>query len=340
MRPGAEFVTRYDQRPTLTGGGRGFLLRESCLACGALAVLGALCGAASVVPSDPAAASQPARAAALLAPGVRIDWREPAVLVDSQVVLRRGPLEFFACRPGKEHESILRLNASATHIYMALGLIGLSPGHPPIWSDTLDDYERPAGDLLDVACEWEQDGRRLQADAFDWLREIEFGRRPIPRPWVFAGSLQLPDGELAAERSGAVFAVVDFPESLAALSGRYSSSNAELWLEAECDRIPPVGTAVRLVLRPARARDHQVRLDFRGDALLDGCYASPAELADLLNLARQLHPGRIQTVCASGTLRSDQEKLMRELRAAGCPDGAVRIELAGSSGAHSGPAGP
>jgi len=40
------------------------------------------------------------------------------VVVDSRVVLREGALEFFACRPGKEHESILRLEAPATHIYL------------------------------------------------------------------------------------------------------------------------------------------------------------------------------------------------------------------------------
>ena len=36
---------------------------------------------------------------------------------------REGPLEFVACFGGKEHESILRLEARATHIFMAMGLV-------------------------------------------------------------------------------------------------------------------------------------------------------------------------------------------------------------------------
>jgi hypothetical protein len=331
MKSGAATAKNFDQRPTLTGGGRCCLLRERGLIAGVL--LGGvcmLCGGGAAPPSEPTAATQPSRGLTLLAPGVSIDWQQYAVLVDSQVVLRHGPLEFFACRPGKEHESILRLNASATHIYMALGLIGLSPGHPPIWSDAKGDYERPTGDLLDIECEWEEDGRWRRVNAFEWLREIEFARQPVPRPWVFAGSLRLADGELAADRSGAAIALVDFPESLVALSGRHSSSNAELWLEANGDRIPPAGTQVRLVLRAARAPRYQVQLDFRGEAFVNGRYVAVAELADLLLLARQLDAGRIQPVYMSGVLRGDQQELVRQLRAAGCPDGAIRIEACAS----------
>jgi len=272
------------------------------------------------------ASSSRAAGPAPLAPGVSIDWGQPAVLVDSEVVLRRGPVEFFACGRGKEHESILRLNASATHIYMALGLIGLNPGHPPVWDDAIGDYGRPAGDLLDITCEWEEDGQSRSADAFEWLREIEFSRRPISRPWVFAGSLRLADGTLAAEQSGAVFAVVDFPDSLVGQTGRHSSSNPELWLEAATDRIPPLGTPVRLVLRPARPREYKVEVDFRGEAFVEGHYVAPAQLADLLLLARQVEPGRVQSLNLIGVLRADEERLRRELAAAGCAEDFVRFQ--------------
>jgi hypothetical protein len=224
---------------------------------------------------------------------------------------------------------------------MALGLIGVSPGHPPIWNDTTGDYDRPAGDLIDIRCEWEQDGRQQSADAFDWLREIEYARRPVSRPWVFAGSLRLADGSLAAEHSGAVFAVVDFPESLVSLTGRHSSSNAELWLEAACDEIPAIGTPVRLVLRPAQPRRLQIKLDFRGAVFVDGRYVAVSDLANLLLLARQLEPQRIQSVHVSDALKSDQDELLRGLRAAGCPAGAIRFDSSAQPlPARTEPAGP
>lgn len=341
-----------DQRPPLTRDGRcclrdpvargsGVASRERGSAvCGLLLVLGVLSVAfagsggqrhaaeTGLSASRDSAGASSSRAAGPvpLAPGVSIDWGQPAVLVDAQVVLLHGPLEFFACGPGKEHESILRLNASATHIYMALGLIGLNPGHPPVWDNAIGDYGRPTGDLLDITCEWEEGGQSRSADAFEWLREIEFSRRPISRPWVFAGSLRLADGTLAAEKSGAVFAVVDFPESLVGLTGRHSSSNRELWLEAATDRIPPLGTPVRLVLRPARPREYQVEVDFRGEVFVEGRYVTPAHLADLLLLARQIEPGRLQSLNLIGVLRADQERLRRELAAAGCGEDVVRFQ--------------
>jgi hypothetical protein len=325
-----------NQRPTPLSVGRcSFVRLAQFIACVVAAATTAMAGN-PVLQTRPAPDSRPAGVAAF-APGVGIDWPRRAVLVDAEVVLRRGPLEFLACRPGKEHESILRLNASATHIYLALGLIGLQPGHPPIWNETTGDYERAAGDLLDVECDWQQEGQLRHAPASEWLREIEYARTPIPRPWVFAGSVRVADGSLAADQTGAAFAVVDFPESLITLSGRHSSSNADLWLEADCERIPPVGTPVRLKLRPALPRACEVRVDFRGAPFMDGRYIAPADLADLLLLARQLEPERIQIVKLCGTLHSDQEALLRELRVAGCPDEAIRFEPSAQPAPATGP---
>jgi len=81
--------------------------------------------------AEPPPATSAAPRTTVLAPGVTIAWQQRAVCVQSHVVLRRGALEFLACFGGKEHESILRLDAEAVPIYMALGLIGVQPGRRP-----------------------------------------------------------------------------------------------------------------------------------------------------------------------------------------------------------------
>jgi len=252
-------------------------------------------------------------------PGVQIDWATRTVIVDSRVVLRRGPLEFFACLSGKEHESILRLEAAGVHIFIALGLVGLLPGHPPIWDESRQSYSRPAGELVEIVCRWEADGRLQSASPFDLLREIEFTRRPIERPWVFCGSIVLPDGSLACDRTGAALALVDFPEALLALSRGGSSENSRLWAEANPESVPPVGTKVLLLLRPAQSRCRRVELDFRGQTWLDGRFVSLPDLIDVLLLERQLDPLRMQTVSVRGALRSDLADLRRSLAEAGLP---------------------
>ncbi len=270
--------------------------------------------------------SQPAsRGVRPFQPGVAIDWTLPAVYVDGHVVLRQGPIEFLACRPGKEHESIVLLDAAATHIYLALGLIGLTPGHPPEWDEARGRFGPPAGDLIDLTIEWEDGGRRHSAAGFEWLRELEFARTPIDRPWVFAGSRRLRDGMLSADRSGEGIAVVDQPDSLLALSRNHVSRDAELWALANTAAIPPMHTPVRIVLRPAKPRTHEMRVDFRGAVFVDQRYAHPEDVADLINLARRLSPDCVQPIRLEGTLPADLARLQSTLAGAGVPGDALRF---------------
>jgi hypothetical protein len=268
------------------------------------------------------------------------------VCVAARVVLRAGALEFLACWPGKEHESIVRCEAAAAHVYQALGLIGLVPGHPPGWDPDSDRYGEPAGDLVDISFRWNEDGRAQTADAFAWLREVEYARAPLARPWVFTGSLRLPDGTLSADATGVGIALVDFPDSLIALSRHHSSRNAELWVEANSGApgaaIPPEGTPVQIVLRPAAAPGGtgfqpvgEVVLDFRGVAWVEGWggrparqYCSVPDLADLVRLARRLDPDYVQTIVVRGALRSDESRLGQALLDAGVPAAAIRFRRA------------
>jgi len=253
------------------------------------------------------------------------------VRVQAQVVLRRGALEFFACFPGKEHESILRIDAAAEHVYQALGLIGLTPGHPPVWNAAKEEYEPPTGDLIDVAVEWEEQGRLRSADASCWLREIEYGRMPFPRPWVFGGSVRLEDNSLAAGRSGVGIAVVDFPDCLLCFSRRYSSRQAELWAEANTEAIPPTQTAVWLLLRPAAPRELRVALTPLGVFELNGRFCTPDDLADLVGLARQMDSTYVQIVHAGRVLRTDVQAARAALCGAGIAAEAVRFVYEGAA---------
>jgi hypothetical protein len=283
----------------------------------------ATAGAPGSAPATTPASSP--RTPVAFAPGVRLDWSRRAVLVDSHVVLRRGALEFLACLAGKEHESILRIDAAAIHVYTALGLIGLLPGRPPQWDETRGGYASPAGDLVTVTCEWAEAGRPRAADAFEWLLEIEYARPALPRPWVFAGSVLLPDGTLAADRSGVGLALVDFSDSLLALSRGHSSRTEELWVAARSEAIPPAGTGVQLVFQAATPRDLRITCDFRGELYLDGRFAPLPDVADQLRLARQLEPQRVQPIACGPLLQADRRRLRRALADCGVPPESVRL---------------
>jgi len=259
-------------------------------------------------------------------PGVQIDWARPAVLVEGRVVLRSAPIEFLACFGGKEHESIIRLNGSAAHVYMALGLIGARPGSPPRWDEKSRRYLPATGDLIDVEVEWRGAKRDRRAPAFDWLRGYEFARAPLDRPWVFAGSRPLSDGMLTADRTGEGFAVVDMPNCLVALSRGRPSRNDSLWVGADTSVIPPVGTPVRLVLKPARLRRLGAHIDFRGALFVNERYVSVEDLADLIGLNRQLSPSYNLIIRSGAALRTDVDRIRTRLLEQGTPASAVRFE--------------
>ena len=151
-------------------------------------------------------------------PGVWIDWNERAVAAAGRVVLNEGPLELIACFHSKEHESVVKFDCKALHLFMALGLSGLTPGHPPRWNDATSGYEPAEGDLVDVWIEYDVAGTTKREHPFAWLREMEFDRNPLPRPLVFAGSKLLDADTIASDMNGVGISIVDQAESLICLT--------------------------------------------------------------------------------------------------------------------------
>lgn len=187
-------------------------------------------------------------------PGIRIDYRAPQVEVDSEIVLRKGALELFAyCRAQvpKEHETILRTEASCERVYQALGLIGLTPGRPMRYDVETKKVELPEGDPVDVIVRYEVEGKTREHSACDWMLDAST-KKPMTRThWLFTGSRREVDGQFAANIEGTLVTVVDFPTSLLGLPASHSESDTQLWLMANTEAIPPIGTPVTLLLRPA-----------------------------------------------------------------------------------------
>lgn len=266
-----------------------------------------------------------------------IDWASRAVTVDARVVLTSGPLEFLACFAGKEHESVLRFDASALHVFMALGLVGLQPGRPARWDEEAGAYLPPEGDLVELWIQYEEDGHVLRVHGLEWTVTCEYGRPPASRPWIFAGSKRLSDGGLTADRTGEGVALVDMPNCLLALSRSHGSGNDELWLEANSALIPPRGTKVRVMLKHVESWTPEISVDFRGSILIDGCHADAADLADVLLLYRRVNPEPPPAIKFDRPLRSDLSALRRLLIERGVPPTSLRFEAVKPTAAPSSP---
>ncbi|MCP4250308.1 MAG: hypothetical protein GY778_24965 [bacterium] len=187
-----------------------------------------------------------------LAPGVHIDWAKPQVEVAARVVLREGLLELLACSPQtREHESILRVEARPLHIFQALGLIGLEAGSPAGYDPTTERVVPARGHPINLEVRYEVNGKPRTDNVWDWLINAETKKPPSPRPWIFCGSRQFPGGAFGADVDGTVVCVVDFDTALISLPESHSADNALLWVTANTERIPPMGTECTLLFRAA-----------------------------------------------------------------------------------------
>ena len=233
----------------------------------AFVTLSAVC-AGWATAAETAAAEKPAEAPAAVFPPIPEDvsgiirmtkdydlWIDPKnklVIVDGQISLREGWLEMFACpRGSKEHESIVSVNCKARYVHAALVAVGAEPGRPVRF---VPSYQPATGPIVDVYVLWEdEDGKRNRVRAQEWIKEMKTGKA-MNHPWVFAGSSVWTDettGQRFYQADGGDFICVsNFPTAMLDVPVASSQSNEELDFVAWTERIPPLGTKVRLVLVP------------------------------------------------------------------------------------------
>jgi hypothetical protein len=205
------------------------------------------------VAADPPHLPDPEGVTAMPAPDrVWIDAENHEVLVDGYVALREGYLEMFACTVGtKEHESVVAVETKAATVHAALLAVGAKEGHPVRFRPK---FEPPAGTEIEIEVRWmDAAGEWQSARAQEWIREVK-SRKEMSHDWVFAGSGFWTDEETGKRyymaEAGDFICVSNFTTATLDVPIESSPSNDGLMFEAYTDRIPPLATPVRLVLKP------------------------------------------------------------------------------------------
>jgi hypothetical protein len=183
---------------------------------------------------------------------VWVDPKNKLVYVDGYIALQKGYLEMFACPAGtKEHESVIGVHAKAATVHAALLAIGAREGHPVRFRPK---FEPPEGTEIDIEVRWpDAAGAWQTARAQEWIREVE-SKKEMSQVWVFAGSGFWTDEETSKRyymaEQGDLICVSNFTTATLDVPIESSQSNEGLLFEANPDKVPPLGTQVRLVLKP------------------------------------------------------------------------------------------
>lgn len=181
-----------------------------------------------------------------------LDVKHKQVILHGEVCLDRGLLEMFACtRASKEHESVVTLDTKAFMAHAALLRLGAKPGGPALFHP---EYKPAHGTEIEIIIEWvDADGKKHKARAQDWVRDIST-KKAMKHTWVFAGS-QFWTDEVTGHKhysaeGGDFICVSNFPSAMLDLNVESTQSNTRLLFEAFTERIPPMGTRVRVILKP------------------------------------------------------------------------------------------
>lgn len=181
-----------------------------------------------------------------------LDKQNKRLIVEGEVVLRKGLLEMFACpKNTKEHESIVAVQAKAYVVHAGLLALGAKEGHPVQFDP---EYVPASGARVDVFCFWtDEKGNRQQASAQQWIRNVKT-KKAMKYHWVFAGSSFWLDENTGKRHylgdAGDFICVSNFPSATLDLPVKSPHDNESLLYEAFTERIPPPGTKVTLVLVP------------------------------------------------------------------------------------------
>lgn len=289
-------------------------------------------GAPTAAPAAPAApATQPADDEVIKLPHVQLDLENRRIVIDARVCLQQGLLELLMCHVGtKEHESVLHTQARGSDIHAALLALGLAPGQPARWVQ-IGDIGRaipPRGAGLKIDLHWtDAAGRKQSAPAGRWIRPLQADQAPPVGEWIFVGSALLPHGAYWADSSGELISVSNFASSVIDVPFESTDDNRELLFTAATDAIPPVGTAVTVVITPTPGGENAdyaraiVTVDRHGRLTADGEPIALGQLDAWAQRYLERHArGQVVIRSAMRTMGYHTQRVYDELRMAGVWD--------------------
>jgi hypothetical protein len=177
---------------------------------------------------------------------VTVDANKGAVSFGARVNMEAGLIEYLICAEwGKLHESVLVTNANPLDIQLGLLALGMKYGGGLTHQG---DPAQGKGDPVRIFVQWDDRGTTQEVRGERFVLNTTRETAMEEADWIFTGSVVLEEG-FAAQTYGLIVATYNDPYAI--LNNPLPSRADDEILFVNSNAVPPVGTAVTVILEAA-----------------------------------------------------------------------------------------
>jgi hypothetical protein len=147
-------------------------------------------------------------------------------------------------RVGKTHESLLRTDARAQDIQVAMLLLGAKPAMTNMFPEDL--ALPPPGEAVTIEVTWNERGKTVRHALEELILSRETGKPLTRGPWFYNGS-NFSEGSFTAQRDGSIISIHIDPDALVN-NPRPGRDNDDLHIP-NTPLLPPLGTEMEVTMR-------------------------------------------------------------------------------------------
>lgn len=212
-------------------------------------------------PVDPAKAIQKIDGDRFKCGLIEFNQKTREIRIPSRIAIREGPLEYVLVHEtGKFHESLFTTDVRPIELNIVMLLLNWKKSEaffdfsePERGGVLVKNANNPPVSQVEVFVEWkDKDGKTQTCRTENWMHQIEKRAKVTDGPWIYTGSLIMPNGSFFAEDSGSILAL--YQDAGAMINNpREGNDLDDVWIADP--EVPAKDTPVTVIFKPAGAAD-------------------------------------------------------------------------------------
>lgn len=208
-------------------------------------------------PGDPTKAIQKISGSRFKLGKLEFDQKTREIFIPGEVNMREGLLEYVLVHEsGKVHESLFSTPIRPFELNVVMLLLNWRKSEaffdfskPERGGVLVKNAVNPPASLVEVHVVWKDgEGKEQTCRVENWLHQIEKRAKITVEPFIYTGSVVLPDGAFLSDQNGSILALYKDPGSMVN-NPREGNDLDDVWINDPA--VPAKGTPVTIVFKPA-----------------------------------------------------------------------------------------